>query len=231
MKKRIIFKLRSVLGRSAFGFSVIRLCTRDPRRKKLLVSSNSNICIEGYPRCANTFAVLAFESAQERSLDIAHHMHLAGQVIYSANKGIPTIVLLRNPLDACVSMLFREPELDPRLCLRMYIDFHKPLLRYLDQIVVAPFDRVTSEYALIIRRVNEFYSTDFGVYENSREKDKGIFKKMSGLPLEESKLSVARPTVEKQEKKDTILAALITKANETLLKECNELYSVFLKYC
>jgi hypothetical protein len=230
-KEAFVFQTRSVLGSNHFGFRLISLFSLSRKRRKLLVGPKTGICIEGYPRCANTFAVLAFEVVQNDAIPIAHHMHLAGQVLYSVKKGIPAIVLVREPLDACSSMLLREPGLSAELCLKLYIDFHKPLASFLDRIVVAPFDQVTTDYASIIERVNKMYSTDFCIYKNSPDADAKVFQMMSNLPSRENELTVSRPTKEKMAKKEEILVMFNTRACQRLLKDCHEIYTEFRAYC
>ena len=125
------------------------------------MNKKTEVCIEGFPRCANTFSVLAFENAQDRKFSIAHHTHLAGQVLCAVQKNIPIIVLVREPLDACVSLLLREPHLSAGLSLKLYLDFHRPLVPYLDRLICASFKQVTEDYAAIIQRMNTFYGTGY----------------------------------------------------------------------
>ncbi len=67
----------------------------------------TDITIEGFPRCANSFAVQAFRSANDvnRPLRIATHLHSTANVVQSIRLKIPTVVLIRNPGDALVSWL------------------------------------------------------------------------------------------------------------------------------
>ncbi len=218
------FLLRSAIGRTAFGFKLLKLFVRGEKRR-LIVGPETDVCIEGYPRCANTFAVLAFEEAQGKCLNIAHHMHLAGQVILSVKKGIPVIVLIRDPLDAAASLLMREPELGADTCLRLYLDFYKPLVPFLDRIVVAPFKIATTDYGAIIEDVNRQFSTAFHVYRNSESADKDIFKKISNLPAHKNELTVSIPTTEKKACKEKTLALFDVEDCKVLLQECNQIYA------
>jgi hypothetical protein len=174
---------------------------------------------------------LAFESVQKKRLNIAHHTHLAGQVLYAVKKGIPSIVLIRDPLDACSSLLLREPSLSAESCLKFYLDFHVPLKPYLNEMVVASFDSIISNYAPIIERVNEMHATDFGVYRNDSEADAHLFKKMSELPSKENNLTVSLPTKEKECKKKEVLSQFETEKCIMLLEACNGIYTEFRKHC
>ncbi|RMG27959.1 MAG: hypothetical protein D6732_19595, partial [Methanobacteriota archaeon] len=49
-------------------------------RMEKLIGARTEIVIEGYPRSANTFAVVAFRLAQNRPVKIAHHLHMEAQI-------------------------------------------------------------------------------------------------------------------------------------------------------
>ena len=57
----------------------------------------TQLVIEGYPRSANTYAVVAFAAVQPERPRIAHHLHVAAQVLAAVDRDIPTMVLIRRP--------------------------------------------------------------------------------------------------------------------------------------
>jgi hypothetical protein len=130
----------------------------DPRR---WVSRTTEIVIEGYPRSGNTFTVVAFREAQGREIKIAHHLHAAAQIKRAARLGVPAIVLVREPSEAVLSVMVRDPDASMRFALRSYIRFYSAIVPYLDKTVVAPFAMATSDLTSIIRTVNTRYGTDF----------------------------------------------------------------------
>ena len=226
-KQAIVFRIRSLLGSTLSGFRLLKLLNVDRNHKRLLFNSKTAICIEGYPRCANTFAVLAFEAAQPKPLVVAHHMHLSGQILSAVKQDTPVIVLIRDPLDACISLHLREPGLSPDLCLQLYLEFHEPLLPHLSSIVVAPFERVTSNYAEVIEQVNQRFGSNFTPYINSPASDKKILESMDNLPLRENEYTVARPTAEKRTKKKELMTVFNGDQYKTLLEACKTVYSHF----
>ena len=78
-----------------------------------VLGPDTDIVIEGFPRSANTFAVTAFELAQERPVTVAHHLHAAAHVVRAAQAGVPVIVLVRAPEDAIASVVARKPSARP----------------------------------------------------------------------------------------------------------------------
>ncbi len=129
--------LKSQLGRF---YLTNLLYTLKPKNRKLIARKSTQLCVEGYPRSANTFAVLAIELCSNETLKIAHHMHSSSQIKYCAARNIPTILLIRNPHEAIVSNVLREQGMTLKVAIRWYITFHKDILPFLDKIIVWEFD-------------------------------------------------------------------------------------------
>lgn len=230
--KEFKFYLAAYMGRSPVGLAILSLFIYEKnRRLQTVVSDRTDICIEGFPRCANTFAWLAFRNAQNEEMTIAHHKHHAGQVIGSVKRKIPVILLLRDPQSAVSSWMIRNPELTAEKCLRLYLNFYEPILPYLRHVVVAPFDVVTNDYGSIIKQVNRKFSRSFNIYVSSKENDETIFDKISNLPAQENALSISRPTKEKILKKNKVKAMIQSEENQKLLARCEAVYkNTFASY-
>ena len=87
------------------------------------VTPTTEIVIERYPRSANTFALVAFQLAQSRELEIAHHLHAAAQIKRAVALGVPAIVLVREPSEAVLSLMVRDPSASMRWAIRGYVRF------------------------------------------------------------------------------------------------------------
>src|SRR5215211_5813810 len=90
-------------GHPAVYFSLYRLMRQDVSR---IVTPDTQLVIEGFPRSGNSFARSAFVMAQSESpgkIRIAHHMHVPAQVVRAARWQIPTLVVIRRPRDAVLS--------------------------------------------------------------------------------------------------------------------------------
>src|ERR1043166_5658936 len=77
-------------------------------------AKDTDIVIDGFPRCANTYATYAFDLAQKARLNIANHIHKKSQFLVARKYGIPAILLIRDPLDCITSTLIRQPKYDPK---------------------------------------------------------------------------------------------------------------------
>lgn len=139
--------------------------------KRELVNGDTAILIESFPRCASSFAIAAFRLAQEpRSFRIACQTHAPGHVIAAVRRDIPALVLIREPMEAIVSNLFRHPDRGVDGLLRGYLRFYEPLMPYRGGFVVATFEEVVGGgFGEVIRRVNARFGTDFAEFEATEE--------------------------------------------------------------
>ncbi|MEM9399964.1 MAG: hypothetical protein AAF984_07120 [Verrucomicrobiota bacterium] len=130
----------------------------------------TNLVIEGYPRSGNSFAFTAFNMAQgESTVRVAHHLHTASVVIAAIRANVPSLLLVRNPEDAIISHIIYSQNLTIRQCLRSYLDFYQPLLKYKDYFVVAKFEDVITDFGAITRQVNEKFSTSFREFDHIQD--------------------------------------------------------------
>lgn len=162
---RLSYELKTIVARSQAALPIQRL-----RRRGEVLGPDTEIVIESFPRCASSFAVAAFRLAQEpHASRIAHHTHAPAQVLAAAKRGVPTLVLLREPEEAVLSHVIHTPGLTPALSLRGYVRFHEPLLPYRDRFVVGLFEEVVSDFGAVIERVNARFGTAFRPFEHRAE--------------------------------------------------------------
>jgi len=159
---RLKTKLKHVLGRNPTIFvPAYRVFGSRHAVNEALVSSDTQLVIEGYPRSANTFAVIAFALAQDRRVEIAHHLHVESQIIYAAKRHIPALVLIRNPADAIRSFLARDPSIEQEWAIRRYVQFYNAVWRVRDRVLVADFSRVTNDFGSVVHALNRKFDTDY----------------------------------------------------------------------
>ena len=72
------------------------------RYRRKIVTPETDIVIEGFPRSANSFSVKAFKHANGDEYKIATHLHAYPQVIMGVRYKVPTLVLVREPF-ACIA--------------------------------------------------------------------------------------------------------------------------------
>lgn len=130
-----------------------------------LISDQTELVIEGFPRSANSFVEAAFKVAhRENELCIASHTHAAAQVIEATRRRLPSLVLYRQPDDAVASLLEMLP--DYRSAATLYEDyaaFYNRVQPVLEDIELASFDLAVHDVSEVIHRVNHRFGTPFQV--------------------------------------------------------------------
>ena len=142
-----------------------------------VISSQTELVIDGYFRSANTFAVYAFQLSQGRPVRLAHHLHAPAQLITAARSGIPALLLLRDPEGAILSELLYDNVALPD-ALVAYARFYACLLPYLDNFVVGQFEQVTGDFGAVTRRVNERFGTTFTEFRHTEDSTRECFALM-----------------------------------------------------
>lgn len=168
---------------------------RNVNKFNRIVNSCSIIMIEGYPRCANSFAVRAFRKNNEFGsiFKTATHLHSHAHVLHALYLDIPTLVLIREPDLAILSRLAHIVEANEihynsfskydnrqlfaltRYWTKRYSKFYSSLLTYKDNFVTADFREVINNFDLIIDKINSFYGTTFKQFNHTQENVDLIF--------------------------------------------------------
>lgn len=227
--RRARARLRSsVGGRPSLFFA---LYGPSARTRRLGVTPASRIVIEGFPRSANSFAVVAFALAQGESSEapgVAHHLHVPAQVQRGIRLGIPTIVLLRHPVDAVASLLLREPWRTPDSCFGDYVGFYRAVSRCPESgYVVGEFSEVTARFGRVIAAVNDRFRTRFRPFEHTEENVRAVFAELETLETVGGRIeerAVARPSERRDRWKARARESLRTEADAGRIAEAVELY-------
>lgn len=132
-----------------------------------VISSQTELVIDGYTRSATTFAVYAFQLCQQEPVRLAHHLHAPAQLIEAAHRAIPALLLIREPQAAILSQLIQEPGVALRDALVAYTRFYACLLPHLDSFVVGEFGQVTHDFGAVTRRLNARFGTRFAEFTHS----------------------------------------------------------------
>lgn len=202
---RLRYEVRCRLGRHpAIFLPLIRL-----KRSKaaLAVRGDTEIVIEGYPRSGNTFAAAAFTLAQRRPVAVARHLHVPAQVIWAVRRRLPVLVLVRDPIDAVVSLVIREESIGWRQAFREYERFYRTIFPHHQGFVVGTFQDVVTDLGEVIRRVNRRFGTGFAAFEHDENNLKRVFElidRMDRLDTGKPQVgarTVARPSDEREQAK------------------------------
>lgn len=198
----------------------------------LLVSKTSDIVIEGYPRSGNSFAETAFLFSQgDTQVQIASHLHLPAHVARAVRLKKPCLVLIRNPIEAIASFLaYHGGNYPVPQAIKEYIDFYKLVYQKKDQVLVAPFDLVRTNFGEVMVQLNERFNCSFEVFEHTAENEESCFK----LITQEAKRKyegstnlinrTAKPTPERQLLKQKMIHELSSDSYQNNLKIAESIY-------
>lgn len=214
-----------------------RPAVQEPDDPRPWVSRTTDIVIEGYPRSGNTFAVVAFRFAQGREIEIAHHLHAAAQIKRAARLDVPAIVLIREPSEAILSLVVRDPQASMRWALRSYIRFYSAVIPYLERAVVAPFATVISDLASIIRLVNTRYGTAFKEFVPTEDALSSVRQTVEWMGQLDSRVtgwdydrSVALPSEQRRRAKEARRTEYLDERNKPLRLTAESLYERVMQY-
>ena len=209
--RRARFEARAILDRyPATYFPAARVARR--AKPEMVVGSDTELVIEASPRSGNSFAVVAFELAQPRHVRVAHHSHAPAQVMRAVQLGVPTLVIVRDPAQASLSLAVRERGVTMRQALRTWIAFYARVLPLRRGVVVAAFDEVTRDLGSVIRSVNERFGTGFAEFRHAPEAEARAFELLERYDRQDrgalSESTVARPSEAREAMKEALRAEL-----------------------
>lgn len=179
MGARSVANWRRAVRRRLFRTPAVYLPLRRLRRPGTVVGPQTELVIEGFPRCGNTWAEFAIREAQGRPMMMAHHSHAPAQVLGAAKLGCPTLVLYREPESAVSSMLGMGHHFsDAKGLLEEYVDFYSSIEPVQHQIVLASFEEVTQRLNVVISRLNARYQLALKPLPEGPEARARVFSRM-----------------------------------------------------
>jgi hypothetical protein len=145
-----------------------------------IVGEETEIVIEGFPRCANGFFVRSFQFAQGATVPprlIAHHQHSVAQIIEGVRRSLPMVLLVRDPQDVVISLQAfcyqtfdkrrkEDAALAPDRILNRYIQFHSHAMKFKEDMVVSDFEDTVKKPNRTIERINQKFGKTYKIVEN-----------------------------------------------------------------
>jgi len=204
---------------------LIQLYKLKKKNRTLIVNTKHDICIEAYPRTANTFSVLMVEQCAKSPVLLAHHMHSAGQIRLSKKYNIPLIILIRRPIDCIVSNLIRDKGMTPKTAINWYQDFYTTLLNTNIERQIWRFESITNKPERCLEGLERFTGIEFDYSKYNKQEIFNRIKALANKQKKSGKLehNIAIPTDERNAYKIN----LIKDINANYSKELNELNRVY----
>jgi hypothetical protein len=194
-----------------------------------LVDARTDVVIESYQSCGNTFARKAMEHANPHAR-IASHSHSWANVARGLRLEKPVVVLLRDPVEAIASHVVRMRLDDLDRELRRYRRFFGRVAAAPDSVVLTPFEVTVNRFGDVIGAVNARFSTRFNVFDHDDPASKAkVFEEMErearSTPSELDRMwRIARPNAERAEATKEMQARLKGPGHRPALARCEAVY-------
>lgn len=146
----------------------------DPEARLRRLSPRTDLLVDGFLRCANTYATAAFAQANP-GRRLSHHLHHPRIFERAVALGVPALLVVRRPADVLASMLQFDPESDAATVLDTYVWFHERVEPLLDRVVVSDFPQTTGDFGAVVARVNARFGTTFTPYVRTPEAEAEVF--------------------------------------------------------
>ncbi len=202
------------------------------RKRGNVFDHAAELYMGGYPRSGNSFARIAFLSANPKAR-IYTHQHIPAFVLQQVRCKVPGLVLIRTPLDASVSWAIHQNQ-SLEEAVAYWNDYYETLLPVREELLIARFKEVTTDFGAVIRAFNERWKTLYVPFEHTLENAAKCFqiteedyrKSNEGELCE---MQVSRPSSERRIIKEAHLDQV---EQSTLLRDelakANDLYEKFV---
>jgi hypothetical protein len=180
-------RARPRLRRFVADHPLLYLPIRRRRAPGTVLSPNTDLVIEGFPRSANTWTEALVRVAGP-SLHLAHHSHAAAHVKAAVQAKVPVLVLYRDPDEAVRSLLAmlgkRTSAVD---AYADYASFYKSVLTLpRTSLFLVPFKQATGTPSVVIERLVQRFGLPLDASNVTRE------AVLAALEAKEAPLAEAR---------------------------------------
>ncbi len=200
--KRLKISLKIYFGESSLFYNLLSIST--PGIDKRMVTKDTDICLEGFPRSGNTFLFHSFKFYNPDT-KIAHHVHAEIQFIRAIKFGVPCVIVIREPLETLASLMVVDGILNLNLAFQYYISYYQRLIRYCDQVVIIDNDDIENGVIGKLERINKANNKTFkyegltaealkAVTANMRESNRGGRYRML-IPLPDKEKSTLKEKI------------------------------------
>jgi FkbM family methyltransferase len=193
------------------------------------ITEHTDLVVEGFPRSGNTFTVFALQDASNHQLRITKHVHQPSQIKLGLYRGVPTVLVVREPVAVLSSYLVYAPQGRPAGVIKEYISYHRELVPYAEQLLVCDFEEITSDMSAVIARINYRYSMNIPSFDQSAANVERLFTQIAREftllnPRRRPSEIVAAPSSDRREMSARAREELLNPRNKTLLNEAFEVY-------
>lgn len=189
------------------------------------ITERTRLVVEGFPRSGNTFASYAIWHAAGSDFPLSSHVHHLAQLKLATRRGLPTVLVVREPLATLASYLIAGPHGRPKGVLKEYLSYYEGALPMLSDVLVVDFTEITGDMGAVIDRINARFDLDIPAFDHTPETVAAVFDTIQHTDaLGMGEAGVARPSEERSADNARRRAELQAPELAPLLARANELY-------
>ena len=145
----------------------------------------TELCIEGFMRSGNSFAVRSFQYSNSETR-LAHHMHCSGHMRRCLRLDVPVVALIREPLSAISSAMVFMKHRDPDEALLRYLKINRWVRDHAGSLLIVDFELTIGDFSRVIERINERFGTSYATLGPPEVARAAVFETISGQFDDES---------------------------------------------
>lgn len=143
----------------------------------MLPTPDSAICVDGFPRSANSYAYYLVQYSQPEGFGLSGHTHSSEALINAVRMGVPSVLVAREPRATVASLV---QHVGSRITIsdavHAYLRFYRRLAQVRESLIVSDFPRTTSDGGWFLREVNRRHGTNFEPYVATPEHEERVFE-------------------------------------------------------
>jgi hypothetical protein len=229
--RRLLRRGKYLLGNDpAFLPVLLRLTPLGLSRQ---ITEHTDMVVEGFPRAGNTFTAFALQDATHHRLNIASHVHHPAQVKQAVRRGVPVLLVVREPIATLSSYLVFGKHGRASRVLLEYASYHRQLTPYVDQLVICDFREATSDLSAVIARLNQRFGLHIPAFDQSAENVEYVFDEIARHHAlvhsrEDPDSVVPRPMAAREAMTQQRRAELLDPRNAARLADAERIYDFFV---
>ena len=228
--RQILRRAKNFLGHEPIFLPILLRLT--PLGTSRQITASTDLVIEGFPRSGNTFTTFAIEDASGHELTIASHVHQPCQIKLALARGLPTVLVVRDPVSALASYLVYDDRFSASTVIGEYCSYHRELVPYAERLLICEFDEITSHISSVIARINLKFSMQIPAFDEDPSNVERVLAQIERRhklvhPGLDPVQSAASPQTDRRKITEQMREALLHPRNAAQLADAQELFAYF----
>ncbi|WP_174614761.1 sulfotransferase domain-containing protein [Virgibacillus ihumii] len=168
MGNRWMYGLKKVIQKNGFLYSSYKYVFERSSYYRNITKKVTDICIEAYPSSANTYLMFLVLNLN-KDIYISHHTHTIANMKLAIKMNKPCVVVIRNPLDAISSYIFRfnsEESENNKVLIRAideYFEFYKFVQKNIENVYLVTFEDLIDNTSDVMVELQNYTNLELNI--------------------------------------------------------------------